>query len=394
MHILYYCWNEHTYDDMLNTLTSLGHQVSTIRYTLNNYFEDFSFEEQLSEIIDQTDFSFLYSFNFFPILSKIAQAHHIPYVCWVYDCPHPTLYAKELTNECNYIFHFDKTMVEYFKNLGAKHIYHLPLAVHAGRLAAKLQIHPSMNLEEFSDLTYEHEVSFVGSLYEHCMYNGLYYIPEKTKGFLDGTIAAQKQVWGCNVISPSLNKKIENDFFEYVKFFNKKNYVYPPKDLLSNLLLAKVTSDERIEYLQKLSSIYPCSIFSESDVDNLCPNARNGGYISYLDTMPEIFRYSKININITLRSIASGIPLRCIDILGCGGFLLSNYQPELCEYFDENIDFVSYHSLPELLDLTSYYLTHDDERKKIAHSGYIHACEQFSYEKQVSKLLSLLPISS
>lgn len=394
MHILYYSWNEHTYNDMLDTLTSLGHQVSTIRYTLSNYFNDSSFEEQFSEILDQTSFSFLYSFNFFPILSKIAQNHHIPYVCWVYDCPHPTLYAKELTNECNYIFHFDKMMVEYYKKLGAKHIYHLPLAVHTGRLANQLQIHPSMNLAEFSNLTYEHEVSFVGSLYEHCIYNGLYYLPESTKGFLDGAIAAQKQVWGCNIIMPILNKQIQNEFFDFIKFTKELNYDYPQKDLMSNLLLAKVTSDERIEYLQKLSTLYSCSIFSESNVNELCPSAHNGGYISYLDTMPNVFRHSKINLNITLRSITSGIPLRCIDILGSGGFLLSNVQPELCEYFDENIDFVSYHSLPEMLELSKYYLTHDSERKKIAHNGYLHACEQFSYEKQVATLLSLLPVSS
>ena len=35
--------------------------------------------------------------------------------------------------------------------------------------------------------------------------------------------------------------------------------------------------------------------------------------------MPEVFRKSKINLNITLRSIISGISLRVYDILGAGG---------------------------------------------------------------------------
>ena len=45
--------------------------------------------------------------------------------------------------------------------------------------------------------------------------------------------------------------------------------------------------------------------------------------------MPYVFRNSRINLNITLRSIKSGIPLRCMDIYGAGGFLLSNYQTDL-----------------------------------------------------------------
>ena len=53
-------------------------------------------------------------------------------------------------------------------------------------------------------------------------------------------------------------------------------------------------------------------------------------------------------LNLTLRSITSGIPLRALDILGCGGFLLSNYQPELCEYFTPDVDFVYFNDMDDL----------------------------------------------
>ena len=38
-----------------------------------------------------------------------------------------------------------------------------------------------------------------------------------------------------------------------------------------------------------------------------------------------MFANSKVNLNITLRNIKTGIPLRALDIMGAGGFLLTNY---------------------------------------------------------------------
>ena len=39
-----------------------------------------------------------------------------------------------------------------------------------------------------------------------------------------------------------------------------------------------------------------------------------------------------------------------MDILGAGGFLLSNYQPELAEYFEDGKEVVMYHSRADLVE--------------------------------------------
>lgn len=58
----------------------------------------------------------------------------------------------------------------------------------------------------------------------------------------------------------------------------------------------------------------------------------NKGPIDYYNEMPYVFNNSRINLNITLRSIKSGIPLRAMDICGAGGFLLSNYQADFYDF--------------------------------------------------------------
>ncbi|MBC5712643.1 glycosyltransferase family 1 protein [Roseburia sp. BX1005] len=97
--------------------------------------------------------------------------------------------------------------------------------------------------------------------------------------------------------------------------------------------------------------------------------------------MPCVFHLSKINLNISLRSITSGIPLRCLDILGTNGFPLTNYQPELAEFFIPDEDFVMYESEDDFLQKIEYYLSHEAERKEISYNGWKKVNQNFSYEK-------------
>ena len=100
------------------------------------------------------------------------------------------------------------------------------------------------------------------------------------------------------------------------------------------------------------------------------PKVRNLGKVDYYDEMPFVFRDSKINLNISLKSIQTGIPLRCIDILGCGGFLLTNYQADMFRHFEAGVDFDYFTDEKDLLNKIEYYLSHDDERMTIAQNGY------------------------
>lgn len=59
---------------------------------------------------------------------------------------------------------------------------------------------------------------------------------------------------------------------------------------------------------------------------------------------------SKINLNFTIPNIKSGIPLRVWDVLGAGGFLLTNYQAEIPYYFKEGEDLVCFDGIDDLCE--------------------------------------------
>ncbi len=60
--------------------------------------------------------------------------------------------------------------------------------------------------------------------------------------------------------------------------------------------------------------------------------------------------------------------------LGCGGFLLTRYVPNLEEYFTNHRHLVWFHSKEECLELIDHYLPREDERQAIAEAGhdYVH----------------------
>ena len=91
-------------------------------------------------------------------------------------------------------------------------------------------------------------------------------------------------------------------------------------------------------------------------------------------------------MNITSKTIESGIPQRIFDILACEGFCITNYQSEIAEYFEEDNELVIYYDMQDLINKVEYYLANEEERKRIAENGYKKVNEAFSLEARVEEM--------
>ena len=108
--------------------------------------------------------------------------------------------------------------------------------------------------------------------------------------------------------------------------------------------------------------------------------AHNMGPVRYWDESPVVFYNSRINLNFTIRNIRSGIPLRVWDILAAGGFCITNFQPELVMYFKNGEELVWFEDEADLVKKVGYYLSHEDERKRIALNGQKKVRELHNYD--------------
>lgn len=378
MKIFYYTWFENSEKDLAQSLSRLGHIVVKCHIPLKDYENDEEFTENLERIFVEQKCDIFFSFDFFPIIAKSANRLQKKYISWVYDMPHLTLYSPAVQSEYVSLFLFDKMQYEEIKEIKPTNIYHLPLPVNTVRLNKQLG-------ELSDDAAYENDISFVGSLYENNMYRQINYLPDYLKGYIDGIAQAQHRIYGYNMVEEVLTNQIVGEMEKYVQINMDPSYYINSRKLYADMINAEITCRERIEMISKLAKMYNVSLYTGSD-SKLIPEAAYKGIVSYDEQMPQVFRKSKINLNITLRSIMSGIPLRALDIMGAGGFLLSNYQPELAEYFIDGKEIVLFESEEDMMDKAFYYLNHDDERKSIAYNGWKKVQEEFSYDKLLEKI--------
>ena len=384
MNILLYEWNTFGQRDLEDSLGRLGHKVDKIKYVFTDFEKDEAFERKLSDLFLMKRYDFVISFNYFQVISKVCNSFCIKYIAWVWDSPLINLNSRTVYNPVNYIFIFDGVLYQQMKyELKADTVYYLPLAVNVERLDKLIT-----SLEDAE--RYHSEVSFVGNLYDkRNHFDEIANLSDYLAGYFDGIMRAQMKIYGYNFIKEMLTEHVMEELSRYIDICPGSNFVGDIRDIFADRFLnAKITGMERRQLLGSLSGHYEVTLYTDSDSSEL-KKVRNRGYIDYYNVMPKVFRYSKINLNMTVRTIKSGIPLRVFDILGAGGFLITNYQADIADYFTIGEDLVCYESEEDLIAKVGYYLEHEEERKQIALNGYRKVRQYHNYDLRLKEMLHI-----
>lgn len=377
-------WKSFGNEDIREIMTEMGHKVVSVPFSDTKIKAD-EIEKLFIQKNADKYCDFVFSFNYFPEVSLCCQKLGLKYVSWVYDSPHISVYSYTVIQPCNYVFLFDFALYDELYSAGIHTVYYLPLAVNEKRLQR-------MKLETGRP-KYCHDIAFVGSLYseqKHRLYDKFADINPYAKGYLDGIIDAQKKLYGRYIIKEMLSPDIVEEMQKAYPTDPNAATVLSAEDIYADYVLARqVTALERKEILTLLGQKRCVDLYTyESDIR--IPGVVNHGKIDYYDDMPYVFGNSKINLNITLRSIKSGISLRALDIMGSGGFLLSNYQMEYDEYFVAGEDYVFYEDYRDLEEKTDYYLSHEKEREEIAANGCRKVREEHNYRNRIEMMMDIV----
>lgn len=342
--------------------------------------------EELVAVVMKDKHEFVFSFNYFPVVAMACKACRTKYVSWVYDSPFIQVYSKTVSLDTNYIFLFDKAVCEDLWGHGIHTVYYLPLA-------AAVSYYDTMEPSEALRKQYDADVTMVGSMYteaKHDLNRHLKDLDEYTKGYLEAVIQAQKLVYGYNFLEETLTEPIMKAVQKVCPVYATADGLETAEWTFANYFMArKVTALERMDIMKMLQDKCHVQLFTYESTPQLS-KVQNMGKVDYYNQAPYVFKCGKIHLNITLRSILTGIPQRVFDIMGCGGFLLSNFQNDFLEYFVPDEDFVFYESYEDLQNKVSYYLEHEDERKRIAQNGYEKVKEYHTYEKRVQQILEII----
>lgn len=378
MKILFIEWASFGNADIKDAFMKEGHSVVCFPFSNKDTRQNAEIEAALMEKLHETVPDAVFSFNYFPLVSNVCKKEGLPYLSWIYDSPYVMLYSYTTVNPCNHIHVFDKALCREFQTAGIKTVHYLPMAANTDRL------------DRLSAAT-AYDVSFVGSLYteSHNFFDRMKTLSDYARGYLEGLMNAQMQIQGYNFIQESLSPIME-ELYQALPMDPNPDGVETREYLYAQYVInRKLTGLERLSLLTAISQRHTLDLFTIDKTFTL-PNLRNHGTADYYTEMPLVFKKSRINLNISLRSIRSGIPLRAFDIMGCGGFLLSNYQEDFLENFTPGEDFVCYESKQDLLQKIDYYLAHEDERQAIAKNGHDKVAAAHTYRDRVRQMLSCL----
>jgi glycosyltransferase involved in cell wall biosynthesis len=135
----------------------------------------------------------------------------------------------------------------------------------------------------------------------------------------------------------------------------------------------------RIEALDRLFKEFP----------NFYHGSRHPGFPdkNLFEDAARKFSLSRVVFNI---SIKDDINMRVFETLSTGSFLLTNWLPTLGDLFEDGEHLVTYKTLDEMVEKAKYYLEHDNEREKIAKSGYEEFISKHTYRHRIEKILEII----
>lgn len=372
--------------DLALALIEMGHTVALVNGIEPDPINpDESHRTIIADSIEKEKPDYVISYLFIPMVSEVTHSYGIPYISWTYDSPLTSLFCKELEYDNNYAFVFDKQEYLRLKSLYNANVYYLPMAAYPTRVGA-------IDLKDDEISRFSSDISFIGTLYQENAYNSyIAYLDELTQLELKHYLITHLRNWSEPKSWPSLSDHAVKNIFDTLSAADWNTTNLSINEFLGLLFLTrKLVEIDRVTLLNALAENHSVDLYTGDTHNPSLINVNCHGRVDYNTDMSKIFYCSKINLNITLPSIESGIPQRVYDIMACGGFCLSNYQPEMDELFTIGRDIEAFHSVEELLEKSDYYLKHEDARLRIAINGYKLMQEKHTIQHRINEMLSVL----
>ena len=122
---------------------------------------------------------------------------------------------------------------------------------------------------------------------------------------------------------------------------------------------------------------------------SLLENYKNSykGFLEKEQDLANIYAGAKIVLNITMDQGLSSMNYRVLEVLGSGGFLLTDQKQDTLDYFEDNIELVTYKNNIDLINKISKYLQDDSLRAQIAQNGKNKVIKYHTFEQRAGVVL-------
>ena len=383
MKILYIYSTDMNRDNYI-TLVHLGYTIEEYTRKLENSRLNDEEIELLVKYVKAHGITHFMSTHLIYNVAVAAYRADIKYISIIWDAPYIKMYTPFGKLDNCWFSVFDKLDAERFRKAGIRHVLYQPLAVNPYQIK-------HWKLESPKQGQYVHEVCFVGSLYSDNPYDmELQGMPMRMHEYFDSIFEEAAFHWdGKNRIYGKTGGEIINYLKMVVPGFEMGNVFDLKEEQVFEVLylVRKLANIERVCTLNMLAEYFDVSCYTYNRGIDSLKGVQIFPAVSWGEPLSRVFANSRINLNISLKGIEGGTPKRVMDICAAGGFALTNYCEETAELFKEDEEIVMFKTPEELVDKVSYYLEHDVKRREIARKGQEKVLQNYTYEKQLQKLM-------
>jgi spore maturation protein CgeB len=188
---------------------------------------------------------------------------------------------------------------------------------------------------------------------------------------------------------PDLHKKIQLTQEEYNKYG-------------SDICFAGTVSEGRIKILEALSEFnlkvwsprffYKLKGDYRAEKNKIPPSSPLYSKITDRSVWGEelVKTYSASKIVLNIHSPQPVPIMRDFEVTGCGAFLLTDHARSLETMFKPGEEIILYENIEDLKNKVKYYLSHDQERERIAGKGQLRARRDHTYARRMEELISFI----
>lgn len=371
--------------NIMFALDRMGHEVVFYPKPMEEVSKEEA-EKQLRQFIKNLRIRFVISNMFSPVMAQLTHELDIKYAVYGMDSPYYATYLPIFPRYDNcYLFYFDRREYQMLKDRGCRNVYWLPLAAD---VASAQNI--AITDEELE--AYTCDISFVGGLYGNNQYDELIgRFPEEIQQIFSRIIEQSAFCWdGTDRVTPFLNLKLLRLIKEMCPELYEAGFDMPDDYFIKTFFLdRKITNVERTLLVRMLAERYDFRLYTWNR-EKVPEGVNRFPQLSSLTETSKVYYAGRINLNITLRSIENGVPLRVFEIMSVGGFVLSNWQEGIPELFEEGKEIVTFKTPEEMIEKADYYLSHDEERMRIGINAYQKVKKCYTFEQQIGKIISIL----
>lgn len=201
MKLLFYEWDDYLQQDIYEICRDNGVAIKSFRWKFDDKNNDERFENWFRKNIEFNTFDALFSMNYWPLLSKVAQQSNVKYYALCYDNPLNVIRIEEtLGNPVNTVTFFDRIQAKKYIDAGFETVHYMPLGVNTKRLGRLI-------LSDADKKRFSCDVSFVGSLYESAMSGIMQLMNEHDRGYVEAALAVQQNLYGCYLFDEMITEQ-------------------------------------------------------------------------------------------------------------------------------------------------------------------------------------------